>query len=77
MTTEISQAIDTTLAAFGHKTAQAGAGTSVVGWLLSSQASILIGILIGVGGLLMQWHYSRKRDRREEAEHKLRMGEKP
>jgi hypothetical protein len=68
-----TQTVDATLAAVGHKTAHAGAGTSVVGWLMSSEAGILIGILIGIAGLLMQWHYSRKRDKREEAEHQLRM----
>jgi hypothetical protein len=73
MPTDISQTVDATLAAVGHKTAHAGAGTSFVGWLLSSEAGILIGILIGIAGLAIQWHYSRKRDKREEQEHKLRM----
>lgn len=59
--------------AAGVTTTQAGAGTAVVSWLLSSEAGIAAGILIGVIGLLMQWHYHKRRDRREQAEHEARM----
>jgi Na+/glutamate symporter len=62
-------------AAFGAKATQAGATTSVVSWLLSSEFGILIGVLIGLAGFGMNWYYSHKRDRREQAEHKARMKE--
>lgn len=65
--------IDATLAAVGHRSAQAGGGTTVASWILSSEFGVLVGIVIGVSGLLIQWYYNRKRDKREEAEHALRM----
>lgn len=67
------QTLDATLAATGTKATYTGAGTFTVGWLLSSEFGILVGIVIGVAGLVMQFYYSRKKDRREEAEHQLRM----
>lgn len=67
------QTVDATLAAVGVKTAYTGATTSVVGWALSSEFGVLAGILIGVSGLLMQFYFNRRRDRREQAEHELRM----
>jgi hypothetical protein len=62
------------LATVGHKAAQVGAGTTVLGWLLSSQGTAVLGISIGVCGLLIQWYYRRKQDKREQAEHERRMG---
>jgi hypothetical protein len=72
-----SQTIDATLAAVGNRTAQAGGGTTVASWILSSEFGVLVGIIIGVSGLVMQWYYNRKRDKREQAEFEKRMGEKP
>lgn len=66
-------AIDATLAAVGHKTAQVGASTSIVGWMLSSEFGVLVGVILGVMGLTIQWYYRRRQDRREEEEHEMRM----
>ena len=74
--TEASQALDSTMAAIGSRATYTGAGTTGLGWWLSSEAGILIGIVIGLAGLAMNWWYSRKRDKREEQEHQRRMGEK-
>lgn len=65
--------LDATLAAAGSKATYTGAGTFSVGWLLSSEFGILVGLVLGVGGFLVQLYYSRKRDRREQAEHDRRM----
>jgi hypothetical protein len=65
--------LDATLAGLGSKATQAGAGTSIVGWALSSEAAVLVGITVGVVGLAVQWWYQRKRDKREQAEHERRM----
>jgi hypothetical protein len=66
-------AFDTTMAAIGSKATYGGASTSVVSWLLSSEFGILMGILIGVTGLVINWYYRYKDDRRKEEEHKLRI----
>lgn len=68
-------ALDGTLAAAGSKATYAGAGAFSVGWFLSSEFGILVGICMGTCGFLMNWYYSRKRDRREQAEHERRMRE--
>jgi hypothetical protein len=69
-----SAAIDATIAAVGWNTTKAGAGTTLIGWLLSSEGTALLGILIGVIGLCIQWYYKHKQDRREQREHEARMG---
>lgn len=64
---------DAAIAMVGHRTAQGGAGASVLGWVTSSEAGVVLGIVIGVVGLLVQWYYNRRRDKREEAESAWRM----
>lgn len=66
--------IEATLAAVGSKATYTGAGASVLGWLMSSQAGILFGIILGVGGFMVNWYYRAKEDKRQQAEHERRMG---
>lgn len=66
-------ATEATLAAIGSKATYGGAATSIVGWFMSSEFGVVAGILLGICGLLVNWHYRRKQDRREEAEHERRM----
>jgi predicted PurR-regulated permease PerM len=66
--------VDATMAALGSKATYTGASTSVLGWLMSSEAGILLGILIGVAGLIVNWFYKHKEDKRRQAEHDKRMG---
>ena len=74
MTPEQSATFDSAMAAAGSKVTYTGAGASVVGWLLSSEFGILVGLLLGVGGFLVNWYYRHKEDRRQQAEHDRRMG---
>ena len=74
MSDATSPTVDATLAAIGSKATYTGAGASIVGWLTSSQAGILFGIVLGVGGFLVNWYYRAKEDRRQQAEHDRRMG---
>ena len=67
---------DAAFAAIGHKTAQTGATTTLLGWVLSSEFGVLVGIVLGIAGLSIQFYYRRKQDRREEEEHRFRMGQK-
>jgi hypothetical protein len=70
-------AFDATMAAVGSKATYGGASTSVVSWLLSSEFGILMGILIGLSGLMINWYYRHKEDKRRQEEHerKLRLYE--
>ena len=66
-------AVDATLATIGWNTTKGGAATTGVSALFSSEVGVAIGILIGVIGLAVQWWYRRKQDKREQAEHELKM----
>lgn len=74
MTPEQQATIDATLASAGSKATYAGASTSIVGWVLSSEFGILFGLMLGLGGFCINWYYKHKQDKREQAEHERRMG---
>lgn len=61
------------LAALGSKATYTGASTTVVSWAISSEVGVVCGIAVGVAGLLVNWYYKAKQDRREQAEHEERM----
>jgi hypothetical protein len=42
---------------------------------MTNEAAVFFGILIGIGGLLVNWWYKRKADKREEELHSLRIKE--
>jgi len=62
------------MAAAGSKATYTGASTSVVAWVLSSEFGILFGVLLGLGGFIVNWYYKHKEDKRQQAEHDRRMG---
>ncbi len=68
MTTEKQMAVEATAAAIGSKVTYAGGGSAVIGWLLSSEFTALAGISLGLAGLLVNWYYRSKADRRAERE---------
>lgn len=74
MNQEHSATLDATLAAAGSKATTAGATTTVVSWFLSSEFGFLVGVVVAVGGFLINWYYRHKQDQREQAEHDRRMG---
>lgn len=73
MSAEHHATLDATLAAAGSKATYTGASTSVVAWMLSSEFGMLAGIALGLGGLIVNWFYKHKEDRRRQAEHDKRM----
>jgi hypothetical protein len=74
MTPEQQTTLDATLASVGSKATYTGATTSILGWVLSSEFGILLGVILGIGGFLVNWYYKAKQDSREQAEHDRRMG---
>lgn len=66
-------AFDTTMAALGSKATYTGATTSIVGWVMSSEFGILVGIILGIGGFIVNWYYKYKQDKREQELHDQRM----
>jgi hypothetical protein len=74
VTPEQQTAYETTMAAVGSKATYTGASTTVFAWMLSSEFGILLGIMLGLGGFIVNWYYKHKQDKREEVEHARRMG---
>ena len=73
MKPENQATVEAAIAAAGSKATYGGASTTVVSWLLSSEFGMLMGILIGLGGLCVNWYYRHKQDKRDQAEHEKRM----
>lgn len=68
-----TQTLDATIAAAGSKATYTGAGMTIGGWLLSSEFAVLVGVVLGVAGFLVNWFYKHRQDLRERAEHEQRM----
>ena len=67
-------AYETTMAAVGSKATYGGASATVASWFLSSEFGMLMGILIGVAGLAINFYYKHKDDKRKQEEHDRKMG---
>lgn len=50
-----------------------GAATSVASGLSLNHIGIIIGIVVGLAGLALQWYYGRQRNRREQELHRLQV----
>lgn len=74
MNNDNSLAYETTVTAISSKATYGGASTSIVSWFLSSEFGMLMGILIGVSGLFINWYYKHKEDKRRQEEHSRKMG---
>lgn len=62
----VSAAVEIVGASVAGKTAYAGAGATVASWLVSSEAGIVLGVLVGVLGLIANFVFQKRRDRREQ-----------
>jgi len=67
-----NEAAELVIASTASKSTYAGAASMFFGWLASSEAAIVIGMIVGVAGLLVNWYYKAKSDRRQTVEHELR-----
>lgn len=61
------------IGAISSKATVAGAMTGFWGWLSASGTLGLLGLLIALGGLAVNWYYKREANRRHTAEHELKM----
>lgn len=51
-----------------------GGGTSALLFgLTASEFAAIVGALVAIAGLVIQWYFNRRRDRREQEEHEARM----
>lgn len=69
------QAAEATIAAVAQKITVAGGSTAVLGGLTANEIAAFTGALVAVIGLLVQWYYKRKDDRRQDELHRARLAE--
>jgi hypothetical protein len=65
--------LDAALAAVGSKVTYAGSGGSVLAWLASSEAGVVFGLFMGLAGLIVNFVFKLREDRRQQEEHEQRM----
>lgn len=66
---------DAVIASAASKATYTGASATFFSWIVSSEAGVAFGILLGTLGLIVNLIFSLRRDRREQriAEHTIRM----
>ena len=60
---------DASIAAAASKSTYTGAGLTITGWLVSSEAAILVGMIVGILGLIVNFLLRLRVDRRQERLH--------
>ena len=67
------QTVDATVASAASKTTYTGASVTLGGWLVSSEAAVLAGIVLGLAGFCVNLYFRSRADAREEEAHRARM----
>lgn len=62
-----SEAAEAIVATVATRATYGGTGVSVIGWMLSSQGAVAIGIVISIAGFLVNTYYKRRADARHAA----------
>lgn len=71
---DAQHAIETAAAAsVATKAMYTGAGATVLGWFLSSEFGVLVGLVLGIGGFVVNWFYRHRQDKREQRAHEALM----
>ena len=65
--------IDAVGVATGKVGAYGGGASALIFGLSASEFAAIVGALVAIAGLLVQWYFNRRRDRREQEEHEARM----
>lgn len=61
------------IASGATKAMYAGASSSILGWLMSSEFAVLVGLIVGVGGFFVNWYYRHQENKRQQAKWELEM----
>lgn len=61
------------VAGAASKVTYSGSAAALGGWLVSSEAGVVLGLLIAAAGLAVQWYYRHREFRLKQAEHAARM----
>ena len=69
------QAVEATIAGVAKNFAVGGGTTAVLGGLTANEVAAFGGLIVAAIGLLVQWYYKRKDDRRQDELHLARLAE--
>lgn len=69
----MKEQVEAAIAALGLKPVWGGTAMSIGGWLFSSAGAAWCGALVAIVGLAMNWHYTSRKDKREQQEFEARM----
>lgn len=75
MSEHVTASLDAAAASAASKATYAGASLTVSSWLLSSEFGVLVGVLIGLIGLVVNIYFKFRDDRRNAAAHRAEMRE--
>lgn len=65
--------VDTIGLAAGKVGTYGGGASALIFGLSASEFAALVGAVVAIAGLVVQWYFNRRRDRREQAEHEARL----
>lgn len=65
--------LDAAAIAGGKAATYGGSASALFFGLSASEFAAIVGAVVAVTGLAVQWYFNRRRDRREQTEHLLRM----
>lgn len=68
-----NQTVEATTATAAYKATVGGAATSVFGWIVQDNLLTIIGVLVAVGGFLVNAYFKRRDTKRMEKLARLRM----
>lgn len=68
------QTIEAAISAVASKFTYASTWAGVIGWLASSEATVLISLGIAVSSFFVNWYYKHQQHKREKSEYEQRMG---
>ena len=57
----------------GKATALSGGTAAFIFGLSANEVAALMGVVVGVIGLVIQWYYNRRRDRRDQELHAVKL----
>lgn len=71
--TQVHQHIEASISAAASKATGAGSAVTVLGFITSSNIGMWLGVLVGFSGLVVNWYFKRKADKRAEEAHQAYM----
>lgn len=70
---QVTHSMEASISAVASKATGAGSAFTVFGFITSSNIGMWLGVLVGFTGLVVNWYFKRKADKRAEEAHQAYM----